>query len=254
MADLWQSLFLSSTNSTLILKKARLSSIKKRYCSLLDFILCFSAIWAVALFAMGCFLLYTTYEQFTNYFKYPTITNTHVQTQTSVKFPAVTFCSASSLKRDSLPGDLYNLEYYLLTESVMGPFFPKLNFSNSEYSKYHVSLNESWVNNTANQVNDIFLFCFFEGKKKICDNAMKATVTKLGVCYTFNSREHVSENGDIFTSRTGSTSGLRLYLMVNQSNYVFSDAMTAGIKVLPSAVNLYQRARYASFIYISVII
>ena len=206
------------------------------------------------MFAMGCFLLYTTYEQFTNYFKYPTITNTHVQTQKSVKFPAVTFCSASSLKRDSLPGDLYNLEYYLLTESVMGPFFPKLNFSNSEYSKYHVSLNESWVNNTANQVNDIFLFCFFEGKKKICDNAMKATVTKLGVCYTFNSREHVSENGDIFTSRTGSTSGLRLYLMVNQSNYVFSDAMTAGIKVLPSAVNLYQRARYASFIYISVII
>ena len=188
---------------------------------------------------MGCFLLYTTYEQFTNYFKYPTITNTHVQTQTSVKFPAVTFCSASSLKRDSLPGDLYNLEYYLLTESVMGPFFPKLNFSNSEYSKYHVSLNESWVNNTANQVNDIFLFCFFEGKKKICENAMKATVTKLGVCYTFNSREHVSENGDILTSRTGSTSGLRLYLMVNQSNYVFSDAMAAGIKVLPSAVCIY---------------
>ncbi|XP_061190267.1 acid-sensing ion channel 4-A-like [Saccostrea echinata] len=189
------------------------------------------AIWAIALLAMGSFLVYTTYQQFTNYFKYPTISNTHVQTQSSVKFPAVTLCSASSLKREALP-KILNLEYFLLTESVIGDFFPRLNLSQSEYSDYHLPRNASWVNETSNKVEDLFLYCFFEGEQKECQEVMKPIVTKLGVCYTFNSREYVEENNHIVTSRTGSSSGLQLYLKVDQHNFVFNDIMAAGIKVV----------------------
>lgn len=194
-----------------------------------------SCIWAVALLAMGSFLVYTTYEQFTAYFKYTTLTNTQVQARSTIQFPAVTLCSVSSLKKENLP-NISDLEYYFLTESVIGPFFPKLDLNKPEYADYRLPRNASWVRDTANPIEDLFLFCFFEGEDEECKKVMKPTVTKLGVCYTFNSREHVKENGHTVTSRTGSTSGLRLYLWVNQTSFVFNDIMAAGIKVIGDSI------------------
>lgn len=196
-----------------------------------------SCIWAVALLAMGSFLVYTTYEQFTAYFKYTTLTNTQVQARSTIQFPAVTLCSVSSLKKENLP-NISDLEYYFLTESVIGPFFPKLDLNKPEYADYRLPRNASWVRDTANPIEDLFLFCFFEGEDEECKKVMKPTVTKLGVCYTFNSREHVNENGHTVTSRTGSTSGLRLYLWVNQTSFVFNDIMAAGIKVISDSMLL----------------
>lgn len=155
-----------------------------------------------------------------------------MKTQSTINFPAVTLCSVSTLKKESLP-DILHLEYFFLTKSVIGWTTPPLNLSKPEYATYHLPLNASWAQETANQIEDLFLFCLFEGEDKTCKEIMKPTVTKLGVCYTFNSRNHVEVNGHTVTSRTGSTSGLRLYLMVNQHNYVYSDIMAAGMKVQP---------------------
>ncbi|XP_052695077.1 acid-sensing ion channel 4-B-like [Crassostrea angulata] len=190
-------------------------------------------IWAAALVAMACSLIYTTYEQVNNYFEYPTILNTHVQTQTSVKFPAVTFCSASPLKKQALP-NIPHLEYFFLSHSVISSnvLHPPLNLSVSEYAKYHLPINASWVKDTANQIEELFLVCKFDGKDRICKNDIEAIITPVGVCYTFNSRNYVSKNGHIMTSQTGSTSGLLLYLIVNQNNYVYNEIMTAGFKVI----------------------
>ncbi|XP_052695101.1 acid-sensing ion channel 2-like [Crassostrea angulata] len=190
-------------------------------------------IWAVAFVAMACSLIYTTFEQVNIYFKYPTILNTHVQTQTSVKFPAVTFCSASPLKKQALP-DIPDLEYFFLSHSVIGSnvLTPRLNLSLSEYAKYHLPISASWVKDTANRIEDLFLICKFDGKDRVCKSDMEAIITPVGVCYTFNSRNYVSKNGHIMTSQTGSTSGLLLYLLVNQNSYVYNDIMTAGFKVI----------------------
>jgi hypothetical protein len=186
----------------------------------------------VALLAMGSFLIFTSYEQFTSYLKYTTITNTYLKTRSTINFPAITFCSVSTLNKENLP-NITHLEYFFLTKSVIGWMIPPMDLSKPEYAAYHLPLDESWVHGTANQVEDLFLFCLFEGEDKECKEVMKPKVTKLGVCYTFNSRKYVEENGHTVTSRTGSTSGLRLYLMVNQHSYVYSDFMAAGIKVSP---------------------
>lgn len=187
----------------------------------------FSCIWAAALIVMGSCLIYTSYKQIKNYLSYPTIVNTQVQTKTSVKFPAITFCSASPMKNESLP-KIPGLEYFLLYQSALvGNAEPR----NLSYSEYHLPINASWVNDTANQIEDLFLFCKFGGKGRVCKSDMEAIVTQVGVCYTFNSRKYVSKNGHLMTSRTGSTSGLLFVLIVNQKSYVYNDIMTAGIKV-----------------------
>lgn len=176
---------------------------------------------------MGSCLIYTSYKQVKNYLSYPTIINTQVQTKTSVKFPAITFCSASPLKNETLP-KIPDLEYFFLYQSALvGNAEPR----NLSYSEYHVPINASWVNDTANQIEDLFLLCNFDGKHRICKSDMEAIITPVGVCYTFNGRQFVSKNGDRITSRTGSTSGLLLILIVNQKSYVYNDIMTAGIKV-----------------------
>lgn len=187
----------------------------------------FSCIWAAALIVMGSCLIYTSYKQVKNYLSYPTIVNTQVQTKTSVKFPAITFCSASPMKNESLP-KIPGLEYFLLYQSALvGNAEPR----NLSYSEYHLPINASWVSDTANQIEDLFLFCKFGGKGRVCKSEMEAIVTQVGVCYTFNSRKYVSKNGHLMTSRTGSTSGLLFVLIVNQKSYVYNDIMTAGIKV-----------------------
>lgn len=189
----------------------------------------FSCIWAAALIVMGSCLIYTSYKQVKNYLSYPTIVNTQVQTKTSVKFPAITFCSASPMKNESLP-KIPDLEYFLLWQSPLFENDEPLNFPWS-YSEFHVPINASWVNDTANQIKDLFLFCKFGGKGRVCKSDMEAIVTQVGVCYTFNSRKYVSKNGHLMISRTGSTSGLLSVLIVNQKSYVYNDIMTAGIKV-----------------------
>ncbi|XP_065941363.1 acid-sensing ion channel 4-A-like [Magallana gigas] len=98
-------------------------------------------IWAAALIVMGSCLIYTSYKQVKNYLSYPTIINTQVQTKTSVKFPAITFCSASPLKNETLP-KIPDLEYFFLYQSALvGNAEPR----NLSYSEYHVPINASWV-------------------------------------------------------------------------------------------------------------
>ncbi|XP_065940147.1 acid-sensing ion channel 4-like isoform X3 [Magallana gigas] len=109
---------------------------------------------------------------------------------------------------------------------------PRLNLSLSEYAKYHLPISASWVKDTANQIEDLFLICKFDGQDRVCKSDMEAIITPVGVCYTFNSRNYVSKNGHIMTSQTGSTSCLLLYLLVNQNSYVYNDIMTAGFKVI----------------------
>ncbi|XP_055958870.1 acid-sensing ion channel 4-A-like [Patella vulgata] len=109
-------------------------------------------------------------------------------------FPAVTICNTNQYHRSRLPDDapLQKLLYDL-----------------------------------THTLQEMFKFCWWGGRRIDCSEVFKREVTDVGVCYRFN-----GNTSDVLTTTTtGSRTGLRVILDIQQNFSFFSTTSKSGIKI-----------------------
>ncbi|XP_069129818.1 acid-sensing ion channel 1A-like [Argopecten irradians] len=189
-------------------------------------------IWIVALLCMGGLLIYTCVDLFNKYIEHSTISNIKVELVNELSFPSITFCNLSPYKRSALKPDGV-MDHYLLTLSRMKDFVPEIDYDHPYYSNLSNPIPDGWIYNVSSTVYDFFGACVdMKDVVQECEDVLVPKLTDMGLCFTFNSREYIKKNGSLITTSTGSTKSLAFYIMVNQGEYVYSDNMGAGMKIV----------------------
>lgn len=180
---------------------------------------------------MGSLLIYTTVDLLGKYYSYLTISNIDMETVSSLPFPSITFCNLSPYMMTRLnPSPM--MDHYLLTLSRMTLFVPPVPFDHPAYAELLQSPDETFLANNSFPVTEMFHVCVnSRNDMEVCSDVLTEKITDLGRCYTYNSYDHIQKHGPLFTSVTGSTLSLALYIKTNQSENVYSDNMSSGIKV-----------------------
>ncbi|OWF45129.1 Acid-sensing ion channel 1 [Mizuhopecten yessoensis] len=189
-------------------------------------------IWVIALLCMGGLLIYTCVDLFKKYTQHTTMSNIKVELVNQLPFPAITFCNLSPYKKSGLKPDPV-MEHYLLTLSRMKDFVSPIDYDHPWYSNLSLPLPEGWLHNVSYSILDMFGACV--DMKDVMNNCMTVltpTLTDIGLCYTFNSKEYIREHEALITTITGSTKSLAFYIHVNQDEYVYNDNMAAGMKIV----------------------
>lgn len=196
--------------------------------------------------ASGCF--YNIVDRIIYYATWPTQTSVQIAFFERQAFPAVSVCNLNALNRSYVAANnLTELVDYLYAEELMlleqddaagdepammggGPRQAELRqCPNTTLLQQNVSLNLSALFQQASHLpQSLVLGCSFSGKR--CSHRdFKATLTELGLCYTFNSGEDGSEVLEI--DGTSSRNSLRLILNVEQDDYVATLNGDAGVKI-----------------------
>ncbi|XP_033744119.1 acid-sensing ion channel 4-A-like [Pecten maximus] len=181
---------------------------------------------------MGGLLIYTCADLFYKYTQHTTMANIKVELVDEIPFPAITFCNLSPLKRSALNPDAI-MDHYLLSISRMTHFVPPVNYDHPAYSDLSRPLPDGWLNNVSFSVMDLFFACVnTENIQMNCSEVLIPTLTDIGLCFTFNSEQQMGTDDLLVTSIIGSVKSLAFYINVNQNEYVYSDNLAAGMKII----------------------
>ncbi|XP_069131731.1 acid-sensing ion channel 3-like [Argopecten irradians] len=181
---------------------------------------------------MGVMLIYTSVDLFCKYAQHTTMANIKVEMVDELPLPAITFCNLSPYKRSALNPDAV-MDHYLLTISRMTDFVPSVDYSHPAYSALLRPLPDGWLHNVSFSVMDLFYACVNTANQRMdCNEVLVPTITDIGLCYTFNSHHQNGTYNPLTTSIIGSVKSFAFYIRVNQSEYVYSDNLAAGMKVI----------------------
>ncbi|XP_060064856.1 acid-sensing ion channel 1C-like [Ylistrum balloti] len=180
---------------------------------------------------MGGLLIYTCVDLFDKYVQHTTMANIKVELVNELPFPAITFCNLSPYKKSSLNPDAV-MDHFLLTVSRMKDFVPPIDYDHPGYSSLSHPLPDGWLLNVSFSVADLYYACVNTTNQRMnCEDVLTPTITDIGLCYTYNS-QNVGGNDPLVTSLTGSAKSLAFYINVNQNEYVYSDNLAAGMKII----------------------
>ncbi|KAK6173769.1 hypothetical protein SNE40_017170 [Patella caerulea] len=195
-------------------------------------------LWTIMLIAMTIGLIIFLYRSFTRYYKYPIITNTRLEFNNEMQFPAVTICNANQFRQHKIPSDDWKIKDLIFEMSEMSVL--------SEYFKEHFAMNSpkysfipepeahlgknlyKFALDAAHKLEDMFIVCLWGGVVVNCSKYFETVITDMGVCYTFNS----NSSSPMTSYGSGSMSGLRVIVDIEQPEYYFSQISLAGIQVL----------------------
>jgi len=158
----------------------------------------------------------------------PTTTKVTMRDRTVLKFPAVTICNKNFLRKSVVYS---NPNYEILGEFVS-------NLTRGDWDS--ISLNDEtmrvnvskFTREAAHTLEETILFCEFRFSTYECWKYWKKVITRVGDCFTFNSRESIEEHGLVFNlTRAGMRNSLRLRLNVSQDEYFASMTESAGMRV-----------------------
>ncbi|XP_060064774.1 acid-sensing ion channel 4-A-like [Ylistrum balloti] len=181
---------------------------------------------------MGGLLIYTCVDLFNKYVQHTTISNIKMELVNELPFPAITFCNLSPYKRSAMKPDPV-MDHYLLTLSRMADYTAPINYDDPAYSNLSLPLPDGWIYNVSSTIPDMFGACVdMKDAMKDCREVLTPKMTDVGLCYAFNSKEYIKQNGALLTTITGSSKSLAFYVKVDQDDYVSSDNMGAGMKIV----------------------
>ncbi len=186
--------------------------------------------WFVIMLAAASACIYNCADRIKFFISSPTATSITLQRKQEIDFPAVTICNLNMLRKEYL--EKYNLDDLvrnIFLDDISDPrvqdiCIDKLNNITDLPNITYQRLMEDGRDN----LQSFIIACQYLGRE--CEwSSFAPTLTRLGVCYTFN-----SGYGDIpklKTSGTGSRLGLRLIINVSQDQYVASTNHDAGVKI-----------------------
>lgn len=170
---------------------------------------------------------------FTEYYQYPLLTRINVGFAEKLPFPAVTLCNLNLVDRTKV--EFKKLESYFLAFTQIGDNLSKtlINWDDPALLPFKLPMNKSYVRQISPDLNSMLYECLWEGKylKSKCSKNFTENFTELGICYTFNSANYSKLYGPLYTSHTGSSTGLVLHFYINESTYIYNEDMASGVKV-----------------------
>ncbi|KAK6173212.1 hypothetical protein SNE40_016706 [Patella caerulea] len=182
-------------------------------------------IWLIGVFGMMSALLYATSSLAIDYYKYPYTNSLKISVVDKIFYPQVTICNISPFNASYLPktDEMNNI---LVAMSALHIIASPINFSAPEYDFANLPQKREFYQRVAFSLQYMIPYCFFEGNEIPCSKVFVAKITDAGICFTAKSKTKPS------TKLTGSQLGLRLYLFVDQKNYIPSLQIGAGFKVV----------------------
>lgn len=187
------------------------------------------AIWLLIVLASTAGCLYNCVDRILFLAGRPTATTITLDRKQEITFPAVTICNLNMLRRDYLEGlDLLDVVQRILIDANEGldTCVRSLNnISDLPNITYQRLFEEG-----KHTLESLIIACNFLGRNCSVDyNTFLPTLTRLGICYVFNS----GFNGRrvMTTTGTGARLGLRLLLNISQNQYAASPNLDAGVKI-----------------------
>ena len=181
--------------------------------------------WLLILLAAGGYCFYNILDRIQFLLSNPTTTSTTVVRQETLAFPAVTICNLNIVKRSYLEE--------LGSAGVNISDLLDVDLTCSSCNQSNINVDAEGLNLTritlegGHQVEDLILSCYFNGKKCSIDN-FTPVLTRLGVCYSFNSGP---ANISTLTG-TGPRFGLQLVVDIEQEEYAATLNADAGIALI----------------------
>ncbi|GAB1601878.1 acid-sensing ion channel 2-like, partial [Argonauta hians] len=188
-------------------------------------------LWAVALVGMTFAVILSMVDLFTEYNQYPVLTRINVGFAERLPFPAVTLCNLNPVDRTKINFEKLK-DYFLAFTQGDSLAIQLINWTDPAMEPFKKPMNKTWVRKISPGLKSMLYECRWEGRylKPKCLNNFTENFTELGICYTFNGANHSEQYGPLYTSHTGSSTGLVLSIYINESTYIFNEDMASGVK------------------------
>ena len=160
-----------------------------------------------------------------------------------MEFPAISVCNYNLIRDDSITDstvrkllkDMYFEARWYTRESTL-----KAVKNLGDEFLNTISLRELFINGSTD-LEELFMECQWIQEDFECGDHIKLRRTGSSFCYTFNDGEGAS---DYSVRTTGSKSGVRFTLWVDQGNYYIGDEDSAGFKVVHLFIYLFYLCRH----------
>lgn len=171
------------------------------------------------------FLIYTVVVELRNYYSYPTTSNTIIEVEERLQFPAVTICNMSPRKSIAFPSDEKTTNLYMRTSAFYWGTH-EVNWSDPFYAegRYFEPITLDDIHSESKDMKEFLNFIMFNGIE-YSYNELTTVYTDMGLCKRFNA------NGTIYTSMYGALYNLHLYINVMTYFDYFSHLCSSGVKV-----------------------
>ncbi|XP_033743017.1 acid-sensing ion channel 1-like isoform X2 [Pecten maximus] len=181
-------------------------------------------VWIFLLLGMLTSLCIFTYLELSEYFRYETRTNTHVSVRGEIEFPAVTLCNANQVKNTIV--NCADLEYLMFRLSELSN---TVNLSITRHTNASSISGDEILGCVRAHSHDLEMFrlCFWEGRQVDCSSIFEASLTSMGMCFTF-----IGALPQRKSRMPGSFGGLRVVIDIEQDQYFFPNKLQSGITVV----------------------
>ena len=183
-------------------------------------------VWLVILLVCVAGSIYILRNDFVKITNQPTATTISSTTEKSLDFPAVTICNLNAFSASSIAA----IERNLITD-IQNAFNSTKDVCHKALSKYHATQLEQidYTHVIKSDIRGLIGHCRFGGQDCDFANDFNFTITRLGICYTFNSGRSGQEIRKV--NGSGVRNGLQLLLNINQNDYTATTAGDAGVKI-----------------------
>ena len=188
-------------------------------------------VWLLIILAGFTLLSYMIVQSARDYYKFESTISFSREQQDSLPFPAVTFCNKNTARKTPtvrIFGDQASIQQ----EGHYSSFSIPYNITGWNVSRVSSHKHYDLVSQLVPQVNDTFLQCRISHQLVNCADYVVTFNSNQGICYTFQSYEHVQRNGGVTMTSPGENYGLSFTLNADKDEYYMPNSFGVGFSVI----------------------